>query len=61
MKKRWGFKWGQVASGGAMFLFFGGLTAILWAGGRFNGWIGAMAGLGFFVMFDGLMGEDGIW
>lgn len=44
-----------------MFLFFGGLTAILWAGGRFNGWIGAMAGLGFFVMFDGLMGEDGIW
>lgn len=58
---RWGFQWGKVASGGAMFLIGGGITLAGWFAGVISVWAVILAVVGFFTMINGLMGEDGVW
>ena len=61
-KIRWGFQWGKVASGGAMFLIGGGFTlALVVTTGYPFYWPAGIAVVGLFTMLSGLMGEEGIW
>lgn len=55
-KKRWGFQWGKVASGGGMFLVGGGITLVGWFAGVISVWAVILAVVGFFhhaERFDG--------
>jgi hypothetical protein len=59
---RWGFDWGRVVAGGASFLLFGGLTAVLlFTTGRLSIYLAFAAAAGLFTALSGLMGEEGIW
>ncbi len=59
---RWGFQWGKVASGAAIFLLAGGFTLVCFlATDRLLFTTSFIAGSGFFVMLSGLMGKEGIW
>ncbi len=58
---RWGFKWGQVGSGGLMFLGGGGVALVAYLGGVIWFWPIGIAIVGLFIMLGGLMGEEGVW
>lgn len=60
-KFRWGFNWGQVGSGGAMFLGGGSVALAAYAGGYIWFWPIGIAAVGFVIMLLGLLGEDGVW
>ena len=58
---RWGFKWGQVGSGGLMLLGGGGVALVAYLGGVIWFWPIVIAIVGLFTILSGLMGEEGVW